>query len=93
MAITDREKTFAMVNSGTFKSAHLQRMDSIVTTNRKSFLKRAGLAIAGVFASSSAARMSRRRNHGGPATTATQGTPTSALARVRTAKGAVARKV
>lgn len=92
MAITDREKTFAMVNSGTFKSAHLPRMDSKVTTNRKSFLKRAGLAIAGVFAASSTSVMVKRGAHGGPATTATQGIPTSALARVRTAKGAVARK-
>jgi hypothetical protein len=93
MQQTDSEKTFAMVNSGTFKSAHLLRMDSKVTTNRKSFLKRAGLAIAGVFAISSSSGMGRRGTHGGPATTATQGTPTSALARVRTAKGAVARKV
>ena len=91
MAGSEREKTFAKVISGTFKEK-LIRMDSKVTTNRKSFLKRAGLAIAGVFASSSAARMSTRRNHGGPAKTATEGTPTSALARVRTAKGVVARK-
>jgi hypothetical protein len=67
-------------------------MDSKVTTNRKSFLKRAGLAIAGVFATSSAARMSTRKNHDGQVKTATEGTPTSAMARVRTAKGVVARK-
>ena len=71
----------------------LGRMDSKPTTNRKSFLKRSGLAVAGVFAVSSTARMSTRRNQACQSTTATQGTPNSAMARVRRAEGAVARKV
>ena len=70
----------------------IQRMDSKPTTNRKSFLKRAGLAIAGVFAVSSTARMDTRKNQASQATTATQGTPKSAMARVRKAEGAIARK-
>ena len=68
-----------------------QRMDSKTTTNRKSFLKRAGLAIAGVFAVSSTARLDTRKNQARHATTAMQGAPESALARVRKAKGAIAR--
>ena len=88
---------------GTFNSAFLRRMDSEPTTNRKGFLKRAGLAIAGVFAVSSIARTSRsdRSDRSDQTQTASQGISTSAsanisasaLARVRTAKGAVARKV
>ena len=70
----------------------LRRMDSKPTTNRKSFLKRAGLAIAGVFAVSSTARLDTRKNQASQATTATQGTPKSAMARVRKAEGAIARK-
>jgi hypothetical protein len=70
----------------------LRRMDSKPTTNRKSFLKRAGLAIAGVFAVSSTARLDTRKNQASQATTATQGTAKSAMARVRKAKGAIARK-
>ena len=70
----------------------IRRMDSKPTTNRKSFLKRAGLAIAGVFAVSSTARLDRRKNQASQATTATQGTPKSAMARVRKAEGAIARK-
>ena len=70
----------------------IRRMDSKPTTNRKSFLKRAGLAIAGVFAVSSTARLDRRKNQASQATTATQGTPRSAMARVRKAEGAIARK-
>ncbi len=85
---------------GTFNSAFLRRMDSEPTTNRKGFLKRAGLAIAGVFAVSSIARTSRS-DRSDQTQTASQGISTSAsanisasaLARVRTAKGAVARKV
>ena len=68
-----------------------QRMDSKTTTNRKSFLKRAGLAIAGVFAVSSTARLDTRKYQARHATTAMQGAPESALARVRKAKGAIAR--
>ena len=78
--------------SGTFNSAFLRRMDSEpTTTNRKGFLKRAGLAIAGVFAVSSIARSggSDRSNR---TQTASQGASPRAMARVRTAKGAVARK-
>ena len=70
----------------------IRRMDSKPTTNRKSFLKRAGLAIAGVFAVSSTARLDTRKNQANQATTATQGTPKSAMARVRKAEGAIARK-
>ncbi len=86
------EKTVAMPISGTFNRQFLRRMDSEPTINRKGFLKRAGLAIAGAFVVSSAAHTTSR----GQAQTATQGasssTPTSAMARIRTAKGAVARK-
>ena len=67
-------------------------MDRIPTTNRKSFLKRAGLAIAGVFAFSSTARLNTRKNQASLSTTATHGTPNSAMARVRKAKGAIARE-
>ena len=70
----------------------IRRMDSKPTTNRKSFLKRAGLAIAGVFAVSSTARLDTRKIQASQTTTATQGTPESALARVRKAEGAIARK-
>ncbi len=70
----------------------LRRMDSKPTTNRKSFLKRAGLAIAGVFAVSSTAQLNTRKNQASQTTTATQGTPNSAMARVRKAKGAIAHK-
>lgn len=70
----------------------IRRMDSKPTTNRKSFLKRAGLAIAGVFAVSSTARLDTRKNQASQATTATQGTPKSAMARVRKAEGAIAHK-
>ena len=70
----------------------IRRMDSKSTTNRKSFLKRAGLAIAGVFAVSSTARLDTRKNQASQTTTATQGTPKSAMTRVRKAKGAIARK-
>ena len=70
----------------------IRRMDSKPTTNRKSFLKRAGLAIAGVFAVSSTPGLDTRKNQASQATTATQGTPKSAMARVRKAEGAIARK-
>ena len=72
--------------------SHLGRMDSKPSTNRKSFLKRAGLAIAGVFAVSSTARLTTRKNAACQSTTGTQGTPNSAMARVRKAKGAIAHK-
>ena len=81
-----------MVFRGTFNMSILGRMDSKPTTNRKSFLKRAGLAVAGVFAVSSTAGLDTRKNQASQATTATQGTPKSAMARVRKAKGAIARK-
>jgi hypothetical protein len=68
-------------------------MDSKPTTNRKSFLKRAGLAIAGVFAVSSTAGLITRKNNASQSITATQGKPKSALARARKAEGAIARKV
>ena len=68
-------------------------MDSKPTTNRKSFLKRAGLAIAGVFAVSSTAGFNTRRNEASQSITATQGTSKSAMARIRKAEGAIARKV
>ena len=81
-----------MAFGGTFNMSILRRMDSKPTTNRKSFLKRAGLAIAGVFAVSSTAGLDTRKNQASQTATATQGTPKSAMARVRKAKGAVARK-
>ena len=71
----------------------LRRMDSKPTSNRKSFLKRAGLAIAGVFAVSSTTGLNTRKNLASRSITATQGTPKSAIARVRKADGAIARKV
>ena len=70
----------------------LGRMYSKPVTNRKSFFKRAGLAIASVFVASSATRLDTRKNHSDQATTATHGTPKSAMARVRKADGAIARK-
>jgi hypothetical protein len=72
--------------------SNLRRMDSKPTTNRKSFLKRAGLAIAGVFAVSSTAGLNTRKNQASQITTAAHGTPKSAMARVHKAKGAIARK-
>ena len=81
-----------MVFGDIFNILHLGRMDSTPTTNRKSFLKRAGLAIAGVFAVSSTAGLNTRRNQASQCTTATQGTPNSATARVHKAKGAIAYK-
>ena len=68
-------------------------MDSKLTTNRKSFLKRAGLAIAGLFAVSSTAGLNTHKNQASQGTKAIQGTPKSSLARVRKAEGAIARKV
>ena len=69
------------------------RMDSKPTTNRKSFLKRAGLAIAGVFAFSSAPKANTRIKHSLLTTKSSQDLPNSAMARIRKAKGALARKV
>ena len=86
-------ETFAIVFRAIFNMTLLGRMYSKPVTNRKSFLKRAGLAIAGVFAASSTARLNTRKNQASQSTTATQGTPNSAMARVRKAEGAVARKV
>ena len=71
----------------------LRRMDNKPTTNRKSFLKRAGLAIAGVFAFSSAPKPNTRIKHGFQTTKSSQDLPNSAMARIRKAKGALARKV
>ena len=68
------------------------RMYSKPVTNRKSFFKRAGLAIASVFAVSSAKRLYTRKNHSDQATTAKQGTPKSAMARIRKANGTIVRK-
>ena len=68
-------------------------MDSKLTTNRKSFIKRAGLAMAGVFAVSSTAGLNTQKNQASQCTTAIQGTPNSSMARVRKAEGAIARKV
>ena len=82
-----------MVFRRTFNMSILGRMDSKTTTNRKSFLKRAGLAIAGVFAFSSAPKSNTRIKHGLQTTKTSQCLPSSAMARVRKAKGAVARKV
>lgn len=84
----ESEKTVAMAISGTFNRQLLRRMDSEPTTNRKGFLKRAGLALAGLFAVSSTVRATSK----GSASTSAQGAPSGAMARVRTAKGAVARK-
>tara|TARA_X000000950_G_scaffold190498_1_gene230122 strand:- start:21 stop:269 length:249 start_codon:yes stop_codon:yes gene_type:complete len=81
-----------MVFRDIFNMSYLGRMDSKLSTNRKTFLKRAGLAIAGVFAVSSTAGLNTRRNQASQCTTATQGTSNSAIARVRKAKGAIAYK-
>ena len=67
-------------------------MDSKSGTNRKSFLKRAAMAIASVFAVSSFARSDTRKNQASQAKTATQGTRMNTMARVRKAKGSIARK-
>ena len=68
-------------------------MDSKLTTNRKSFLKRAGLAIAGVFAVSSTAGLNTQMNQASQCNTAIPGLSNSSMARVRKAGGAIARKV
>lgn len=81
-----------MLISGTFNRRFLRGMDSESTTNRKGFLKRAGLAITAVMAVSSTTASAARKTIGGRAQTATNGAPSSAMARVRTAKGTVARK-
>lgn len=71
-------------------------MDSEPTTNRKRFLKRATLAIAGVFTVSSIASNSSRGDRKQTASLGDSSTSSSsagsAMARVRTAKGAVPRK-
>ena len=69
------------------------RMYSKPLTNRKSFIKRAGLAIAGVFALSSAPNSNTRIKHGVQTTKTSQCLPKGAMLRVRKAKGALARKV
>lgn len=67
-------------------------MDSEPTTNRKGFIKRAGLALGAIFAVSSIVRTTPK----GQAQSAAQGSEPKvmarAMARVRPAKGAVARK-
>ncbi|MEC8208951.1 MAG: hypothetical protein VX051_00685, partial [Verrucomicrobiota bacterium] len=68
-------------------------MYSKPVTNRKSFLKRAVIAIAGVFAYSSAPKSNSRTKHGVQTITTSQCLPNSAMVRVRKAKGALARKV
>ena len=87
MFFAEYEKTVAIRISRTFNKALLRRMDSESKTNRKGFLVRAGLAVAAVFAVSSTARKTQ-----GSASSAAQSLPSGAMARVRTAKGAVARK-
>ena len=69
------------------------RMYSKPVTNRKSFLKRAGLAIAGVFAFSSAPKSNTRIKQAVQTSKISLCLPNSAMARVRKAKGALARKV
>jgi hypothetical protein len=99
MFLWESEKTVAMPIGGTFNSAFLQRMDSESTTNRTGFLKRAGLALVGAFAVTSGARATvggaaPSRGAASPQGAASIGVPDapeSALARVRKAKGAVAR--
>lgn len=81
--------------SGTFNSYQLRSMDTEKSTSRKGFLKRAGLAVAGIFAVSSALRATKdgaSARSGGVHSSAPACVPLTALARVRTAKGAVARK-
>jgi len=82
---------------GTFNSGFLRRMDSDSTTNRKGFLKRAGLTLLGLLAVSSFTRTGRSGAQSsnrapGASGPASRGIPQSALARIRTGKGAVARK-
>ncbi|MGJ8654141.1 MAG: hypothetical protein ACSHX8_12785 [Opitutaceae bacterium] len=64
-------------------------MDTGTTTHtsRKGFLKRAGLAMAGVFAIGGTAHAKSS-----PKQTKTQAETPSAMSRIRPAKGAVARK-
>jgi hypothetical protein len=64
-------------------------MDSEKTTTRKGFLKRAGLAFAGAFALSGAMRSKSKPDSKPVAST---GAP-RVMSRIRTAKGAVARKI
>jgi hypothetical protein len=92
----------------------MYRETTTTTTNRKGFIKRAGLAIAGVFAVSSATRLisqgqassgttaslgkqsvgkaSAKNADASRQASAMQDVPASAMARVRTAKGAVSRQ-
>ena len=64
-------------------------MNSEKTTTRKGFLKRAGLAFAGAFALTSAASSESKP---GSSNLASSATP-RALSRIRSAKGAVERKI
>ncbi len=73
----------------TFKQPPLL-MESEPKTNRKGFLKRAGLAFGAVFALSSASR--RDTGVGSGQQNSPQRLP-KAMARVRTAKGAVVREL
>lgn len=76
----------------TFKRLFLRRMDSESTHNRKVFLKRAGVALAGIFAVSSISRASAASAASTTPQGASQGASQGAMARIRTAKGAVARR-
>lgn len=64
-------------------------MDSVPNTNRKGFIKRAGLAFAGIFALSSTTGHSSKSKTQMQQASQTQ---PRVMARVQTAKGAVARK-
>jgi hypothetical protein len=74
----------------------LPHMESAPTTDRKGFLKRAGLAIVAIFAASSTARASKSGEVGLAADSEVNavnaGIPSSALVRVRRAEGAVSRQ-
>jgi len=63
-------------------------MNSEKTTTRKGFLKRAGLAVAGVFALTRAASSESKPRSSNLASAA----PPRAMSRIRSAKGAVERK-
>lgn len=81
--------------SGTFNSHQLRSMDTEKNTSRKGFLKRAGLAVVGIFAVSSTLRSTKGSASArsvGVQSSAPASVPLTAMARVRTAKGAVARK-
>ena len=64
-------------------------MDSIINTNRKGFIKRAAFAFAGIFAFTSTSNIAVKSETSAKPESQVQ---SSIMARIQTAKGAVARK-